>query len=256
MIIIKRLEKMEKNKAAFFDIDGTLFRNSLLIEHYFLLTKNNILDKNNWITNVKPLYQKYQDRKGPYEDYLDKASLLYQENLKGIDKDTINFYAKKVIENNKSKIYRITKNALEYHKEKGYKVFVISGSPDFLVNDFAKIYGADDTIATKYVFDKSNKFTGQIYPMWDSKNKKKSIDYLTNKYNIDLSKSHAYGDTNGDYSMFENVGFAHAINPSFELIDRINKSENLKNKTIVHIERKDVNYSFKLKDLKVYFNKF
>ncbi len=69
-------------KLIFFDIDGTLFRNSLLIEHYFLLTENNILDKENWLLNVKPLYQKYQNRKGPYEDYLDKASLLYQQNLK------------------------------------------------------------------------------------------------------------------------------------------------------------------------------
>ena len=67
---------MEKNKAAFFDIDGTLFRNSLLIEHYFLMTEDDILDKKNWLENVKPLYQKYQDRKGSYEDYLDKASLF------------------------------------------------------------------------------------------------------------------------------------------------------------------------------------
>lgn len=247
---------MQKSKAAFFDIDGTLFRNSLLIEHYFLLTENNILDKENWLLNVKPLYQKYQNRKGPYEDYLDKASLLYQQNLKGLDKEIINYYAKKVIENNKNKVYRITKNALEYHKKKGYKVFVISGSPDFLVNDFAKIYGADFTIATKYIFDENNKFTGKIYPMWDSGNKKKSIDFLTEKYNIDLLNSHAYGDTNGDYSMFEKVGYAHAINPSFELIERIYTCEKLKNKTTIHIERKDVNYNFSLADLKVKFNKF
>lgn len=247
---------MGKNKAAFFDIDGTLFRNSLLIEHYFLMTEDGILDKENWIKNVKPLYQKYQDRKGPYEDYLDKASLLYQKNLVGIDKDTINLYAKKVIEINKSKIYRVTKNALEFHKKEGYKIFVISGSPDFLVRDFAKIYGADDTIATKYIFDENNKFTGKILPMWDSKNKKKSINFLTKKYNIDLDKSHAYGDTNGDFSMFEKVGNAHAINPSFELINRLFADEKLREKTKIHVERKDVNYNFLLKDLKVNFHQF
>lgn len=247
---------MEKNKAAFFDIDGTLFRNSLLIEHYFLMTEDEILDKENWIKNVKPMYQKYQDRKGPYEDYLDRASLLYQKNLVGIDKDTINLYAKKVIEINKSKIYRVTKNALEFHKKEGYKIFVISGSPDFLVRDFAKIYGADDTIATKYIFDENKKFTGKILPMWDSKNKKKSINFLTKKYNIDLDKSHAYGDTNGDFSMFEKVGNAHAINPSFELINRLFADEKLRGKTKIHVERKDVNYNFMLKDLKVNFQQF
>lgn len=247
---------MEKNKAAFFDIDGTLFRNSLLIEHYFLMTEDDILDKKNWLENVKPFYQKYQDRKGSYEDYLDKAALFYQKNLIGIDKDIINLYSKKVIENNKSKIYRITKKALEYHKKEGYKIFVISGSPDFLVKEFAKIYGADDTIATKYIFDKNNKFTGKILPMWDSKNKKKSIDFLAEKYNIDLEKSHAYGDTNGDFSMFEKVGNAHAINPSFELIDRLYNDKNLKDKTKIHVERKDVNYTFLLKDLLVNFHQF
>ena len=29
-----------KNIAAFFDVDGTIFRNSLLIEHFKLLIKN------------------------------------------------------------------------------------------------------------------------------------------------------------------------------------------------------------------------
>lgn len=247
---------MQKNKAAFFDIDGTLFRNSLLIEHYFLMTKDGILDKENWEENVKPLYQKYEDRKGPYEDYLDKASLLYQKNLKGIDKKTINIYAKKVIENNQSKIYRVTKNALEYHKKMGYKIFVISGSPDFLVRDFAKIYGADHTIATKYIFDDKDKFTGKILPMWDSKNKKKSIDFLTEKYDIDLENSHAYGDTNGDFSMFEKVGNAHAINPSYELIERLYNNKKLREKTKIHVERKDVNYTFLLSDLNVDFHQF
>lgn len=247
---------MKKNKAAFFDIDGTLFRNSLLIEHFYLLTKNNIIDNKIWYDSIKPLYQKYQDRKGPYEDYLDKASLLYQKNLVGIDKSTIDKYAKIAIDINKSKVYRITKNAIKYHKENGYKVFVISGSPDFLVKEFANLYGADFAIATKYIFDSDEKFTGKIYPMWDSKNKEKSIDFLADRYNIDLENSHAYGDTNGDFSMFVKVGKAHAINPSYELINNLSQSETLRDKTLIHIERKDVNYTFSLKDLSVEFKKF
>ncbi|MDY3006252.1 HAD-IB family hydrolase [Anaerococcus sp. AGMB00486] len=247
---------MGKNKAAFFDIDGTLFRNSLLIEHFYLLTKNNIIDNKAWYEYIKPLYQKYQDRKGSYEDYLDKASILYQKNLIGLDKSTIDKYAKIAIDINKSKIYRITKNAIKYHKENGYKVFVISGSPDFLVKEFAKLYGADHTIATKYIFDEDKKFTGEIYPMWDSKNKEKSIDFLKDKYDIDLNNSHAYGDTNGDFSMFVKVGFAHAINPSYELIHNLNEVNKIRDKTLIHIERKDVNYTFSLKDLMVEFKKF
>ena len=56
--------------------------------------------------------------------------------------------------------------------------------------------------------------------------------------------------------MFQMVGFPHAINPSFELIDKLLEDEELRNKTVIDIERKDVNYSFNLSDLKANFKKF
>ncbi len=39
--------------------------------------------------------------------------------------------------------------------------------------------------------------------MWDSDSKRKAINELVEKYNIDLKKSYAYGDTSGDFSMFK-----------------------------------------------------
>lgn len=242
-------------KAAFFDIDGTLFRNSLLIEHFVQLTHNNIISDNIWFNDIKPLYQKYQNRSGAYEDYLEKASRLYQENLKGIDEEIIRKYAKIVIEENKNKTYKVTRNAVEKHIKEGYLVFFISGSPDYLVKDYAKLFGAEMSISTKYIFE-DGKFSGKINPMWDSRNKRKAINYLRQEYDLDLNFSHAYGDTNGDFTMFEDVGYAHAINPSFELIDKLYNNEKVRNKTTIHVERKDVNYIFKLKDMIIEFNKF
>ena len=62
------------------------------------------------------------------------------------------------------------------------------------------------------------------------------------KYNIDLAKSYAYGDTNGDFSMLSLVGNPRAINPSKELITKIKNDKNLSSKTQIIIERKDVIY--------------
>lgn len=247
---------MTKRKAAFFDIDGTLFRNSLLLEHFRLLTKDGIISKEDWEKDIKPLYQRYQNRQGAYEDYLDIASLFYQNNLKGIDKKTVEKYAKLVIEENKNKIYRVTKKAVKYHLDNDYLVFFISGSPDFLVKEYAEIYGAKESIATRYIFDEDGIFTGKVEAMWDSKNKLIALSYLVEKYDIDLNESHAYGDTNGDFSMLKSVGFAHAINPSYELIDKLYKEESLRNKTRIHVERKDVNYKFDLKDMEISFKEF
>lgn len=243
-------------KAAFFDIDGTLFRNSLLIEHFLLLTADGVIDENIWENEIGPLYSKYQNRLGAYEDYLDKASLVYQQKLAGIDKATVDKYSDVVIKENKNKVYRITKRAVKFHKKNGYKIFFISGSPMFLVEHFGEIYGADESISTIYEFDDTNLFTGKVTPMWDNRSKLGAVMELAKKYNIDLDSSYAYGDTNGDISMFQLVGHPHAINPSFELIDKLYTDSELRGKTVIDIERKDVNYSFKLSDMKANFKKF
>ena len=78
--------------------------------------------------------------------------------------------------------------------------------------------------------------------MWDSIHKQEAIENFIKRYNIDLSKSYAYGDTNGDFSMLSLVGNPRAINPSKELITRIKNDENLKSKTQIIIERKNVIY--------------
>ncbi len=247
---------MAKDIAAFFDIDGTLFRNSLLIEHFLLLTADKVLSEDTWRDEIGPLYEKYQNRLGAYEDYLDKASLVYQQKLVGMDRETIDKYSDIVIEQNKNKVYMITRKAVEFHKDHGHRIFFISGSPEFLVDQFAHIYGADESIATRYKFDENNKFIGKVTPMWDGRSKLSAVLDLTERYDLDLDNSYAYGDTNGDITMFQLVGHPHAINPSYELIEKLSNDDDLRAKTIIDIERKDVNYSFKLSDLKVNFKKF
>lgn len=243
-------------KAAFFDIDGTLFRNSLLIEHFLKLVEAGILDRKIWTDEIGPLYSKYENRFGAYEDYLNKSALAYQKAMVGLDKKIVDEYAQIVLTENKDKVYNITRNAVKKHIEDGYLIFFISGSPDFLVDDFSKLYKATDSISTTYVFDENNKFTGKVLPMWDGKSKLEAVGKLRKKYDIDLSRSYAYGDTNGDITMFELVGNPHAINPSYELIDNLYKNEDLRKKAVINIERKDVNYNFALKDLSVEFRKF
>ena len=92
--------------------------------------------------------------------------------------------------------------------------------------------------------------------MWDGESKFSAVSKLKEKYDIDLENSYAYGDTNGDITMFQLVGNPHAINPSFELLENLYKHEDLRSKAVINIERKDVNYNFALKDLLVGFVKF
>jgi phosphoserine phosphatase len=78
--------------------------------------------------------------------------------------------------------------------------------------------------------------------MWDAASKEKALDRFVSQYQIDLPGSYAYGDTNGDLSMFEKVGHPVAINPTRELLIHLRKDPVLSQKVEVVVERKDVIY--------------
>jgi HAD superfamily hydrolase (TIGR01490 family) len=128
----------------------------------------------------------------------------------------------------------------------GHIVVTISGSPIELVNEMALKYGFDDWIGTKYFTDEKGFFTGKIKPMWDSESKEKAINKFVKKYNIDLTKSYAYGDTAGDYSMLSMVGNPTAVNPTRELLTKLSQDNKVKKKSRVAVERKDMVYEFDL----------
>ena len=111
----------------------------------------------------------------------------------------------------------------------------------------AKKYGVKDYRASVYKVDENGNFTGEVKPMWDAESKQKAISYFVKKYNIDLEKSYAYGDTTGDLTMFKNVGHAIAINPAKKLLEKIKEDENLREKVKIIVERKDVIYSLNAK---------
>ncbi|WP_349018004.1 hypothetical protein [Sneathia sanguinegens] len=52
-----------KNIAAFFDVDGTIFRNSLLIEHFKLLIKSGNLSMDAWTSSVEKILKNGQKEK-------------------------------------------------------------------------------------------------------------------------------------------------------------------------------------------------
>ncbi|MBZ2174229.1 HAD-IB family hydrolase [Schnuerera sp. xch1] len=233
------------NIAAFFDIDGTLFRNSLMIEHFKKLIKYEVIDPSIWYNKIKPVFEEWDKRYGDFDDYLEALGRVYIDELKGVNKSYIEFIASQVININGDMVYRYSRDRIEWHKSQKHKVFFISGSPDFLVSKMAEKYGATEYRGTTYLVDENNNFTGKIKKMWNSDNKQKTLAKFLDKYNVDLKKSYAYGDTTGDLSMLQIVGNPVAINPNRKFLLDIRKDENLCNKITIIIERKDVIYKLK-----------
>lgn len=233
---------MAKNTAAFFDIDGTIYRNSLMIEHFKKLIKYEVVDPSVWYGKVKHSFNEWERRLLDFDIYLLELVEIYVKQLKGINKDYIEFIANQVITLNGEKIYKYSRDRIEYHKNKGDLVFFISGSPDFLVSKMAEKYDITEYRASIYEVDSEGRFTGELQGMWDSRNKLKSVKSLIDKYDIDMSKSYAYGDTAGDYSMLKMVGKPIVINPNRELFMMLRKDPELADKIRIIVERKDMIY--------------
>lgn len=229
-------------RAAFFDIDGTIYREGLITEVFKKIIKYDLVDENKWYKEVKPAYINWDKRQGNYDTYLLKMVDVYIEAIRGLDKYHIDYIAKKVIEQKGDRVYTFSRERIKWHKERGDIVIAISGSPIELVREMSLKYNMDDYRGTIYELDANNRYNGHITPMWDSESKEKAIKELCEKYDIDLSQSYAYGDTTGDFTMFKHVGIPYAMNPTRELITKIMNDEKLKNKINIIVERKDVTY--------------
>lgn len=227
--------------AAFFDIDGTIYRDSLLIEHFKKLIKYELVDIGEYEEKVKESFKLWDERKGDYDDYLQDLTQTYVSVIKGLSLRYNDFISDRVVELKGDRVYKYARNRIEWHREQGHKIIFISGSPDFLVERMAKKMGAHDFIGSHYIF-KNEKLTGEVKPMWDTPNKMQAIDAFCKKYQINLDLSYAYGDTNGDYGMFDLVGNPKAINPSKELVNKIKANPCLLERCEIIVERKDVIY--------------
>ncbi len=228
-----------KTIGAFFDIDGTIFRDSLMTTNFKKLVKHEVIDMKVYYAEVKEVEDNWVRRYKEYDEYIEILARVYSENLKGVDMSYLNFIADKTIEDSFEDIYKYSRARLAWHHQEGHNIFFISGSPDFLVSRMAMKYNATDFRGTTYFPDENNRFSGKISKMWNSENKDIAMQELVELYNIDMKNSFAYGDTNGDFSMLKAVGNPIAINPNKELFKAIQNDEYLSRRTQIVVERKD-----------------
>lgn len=230
--------------GAFFDIDGTVMRESIMLKHFNKLVKYGIIDEEAYLKNLKAKYEAYEKRYGDYDDFISEMGNVYKDKLKGIHKSLIIETAKQVIREGGDLVYAYTRDRIKYHKSKGHKVFFVSGSPEYLVDLLGQMYDVDDTQGTEYIF-RDDIFTGEITQMWDSNSKQREIKRLVEKHEIEVDKSYAYGDTNGDYSMLKIMRYPTAINPSKRFLEKINSDTELADRVDIIVERKDVIYKLR-----------
>ena len=223
-------------KVAIFDIDGTIFRSSLLIELVNVLIDRRIFPETTRLEFGRE-YLVWLDRKGSYEDYIMAVVNVFMKYIKGVKYDELKSASELVIAQQANRTYRYTRDLIVRLRLEGYYILSISHSPKIILEEFTKAHGFDKVYGMRYEMDENNRFTGEIMDRELIFDKAKILERAIEKENLTLEDSVGVGDTEGDITFLSMVKNPICFNPNENLYKYAQKAG-----WKVVVERKDVIY--------------
>lgn len=222
-------------KLAVFDIDGTIFRSSLLIEITDALIQSGIFPPSARKIYAKS-YKNWLDRCDSYDKYIDDVVESFEKNIKGLGHAEFSKIAKKVVAFHQNRVYRHTRDLIKKLRRDGYYLLAISKSPREVVEEFCKKLGFDKVYGLVYEI-KNEKFTGKTL-YWDlMSDKAKILKRAVEKEGLTFKGSVGVGDSESDIAFLKLVERPICFNPNSKLYRRAKHSG-----WQVVVERKDVIY--------------
>lgn len=201
------------NKAAFFDLDGTLV-SGVSSERMFL---KHLLQRK--MLNYGDLFKMLLGAINNLNGGWDKAFRQNKYYLKGRSVGTIEqlaqeFFAERV----NTLISQRAKEKIREQKLKGDLLILISGTPHFIIEIFCRKLAFDDWKGAQ-IDSNNEKFTGKIKGLHPfGRRKVEVLKTFTKKYSIDLTQSTAYGNHFSDRFLLAEVRNPVVVNPDRALL--------------------------------------
>tara|TARA_B100000508_G_scaffold77271_1_gene60087 strand:- start:167 stop:853 length:687 start_codon:yes stop_codon:yes gene_type:complete len=224
-------------KVAFFDIDGTVFRSSLLIELVEKLIDEGVFPKEA-AEEFEAEYESWRSRQGTYDTYIDAVIKTFLTNIKGVHYGEFADIGRQVVARQSKYVYRYTRDLIQKLKTEGYIVIAISQSPKTVLDEFCTQYGFDKVYGRMYEIGPQDCFTGAVIEEHLIQNKANIAKRVFDR-NDEFTKegSIAVGDTEGDIPFLEMVDNPICFNPNQLLYNQAKRMD-----WEVVVERKDVIY--------------
>ncbi len=224
-------------QVAFFDVDGTMFRSSLLIELVEALIKEEVFP-----AEARDVYlsdfNAWRDREGTYEVYIASVIDAYLTHIKGVHYGTFADVGRRVVSMQQRRVYRYTRDLIAQLKDDGYFVVAISQSPKTVLDEFCRPYGFDKVYGRIYEIGPQDRFTGVVAEEHLIENKAYIVDRIFERHpELTRAGSIAVGDSDGDIPLLSSVEHPICFNPNKILYDHAKKHG-----WPVVVERKDVIY--------------
>lgn len=211
--LFKQTTKEMKKDLVLSDLDGTLTKKSLVLEHYGYLIKNGIVEDDGsykaWSMDMKN------------EKLITECAMSYQRAIigKSINElGVIDFVTDFVY--NDDNWHLDVMETLEVARDFGNTdIILITGSADFLVQPLCEILGFD-SFSTIYTRDlKTGKLDGNVIGMFAEGQKSECI-----QKNIDLhlyNEVIGYGDTASDFGIFQYCHKNYLVEPTKETLEKL-----------------------------------
>jgi HAD superfamily hydrolase (TIGR01490 family) len=202
--------------AAFFDIDGTL-------------TRTTILDPLVWYQRAhrsRPrllLWAVGLILQAPHYVLLDRRSRsrfisVFYRRYAGLNAAAVRAWHRQTFDNNlRRAVFPDALACVRDHQRQGHRVVLVTGALDFVMEPLAEFLQADNLYAVQLA-EHDGVFTGELKgPPLADEHKATLVRAYARQHDIELAQSVAYGNSMGDAPMLECMGQAVAVNPDRRL---------------------------------------
>ncbi len=228
---------MKERRVAIFDVDGTIFRSSLLVEIVDVLIERNAFPESARAAFERE-HTKWLDREGDYPEYIDAVIRTFKSHLKGVHYGELADAAVQLVEEQSKRTYRYTRDLLKELKLRDYYLLAVSHSPKTVLDKFCPRLGFDKAYGTVYEIGPQDLFTGSLSDEHLIMNKANIVRRALEKAELTLEGSIGVGDTESDIPFLEMVDNPICFNPNAKLYRHAQRMN-----WQVRVERKDVIYT-------------
>ncbi|GAB6167734.1 HAD-IB family hydrolase [Clostridium carnis] len=198
------------DKLAIFDVDYTITRKETLMELFkYVIYK----DKKNIKFIPRALFSGIMYGVKLYDEKKVKETFL--KFIDGIDEKDLAILVKEFYKDRLDKIlYKDALNMIKKLKKEGYKIYLISASPEFYLRELYAIKEVDMIIGTKFSFNNGKFFRKMEGANCKGEEKVKRLYEVLKKekLEIDFKNSYMFSDSLSDKPLLDLVGKPYLIN--------------------------------------------
>jgi HAD superfamily hydrolase (TIGR01490 family) len=199
-------------RAAFFDLDKTVIAKASMAAFGRPLYRGGLINRR--LIARALVSQIIYLHLGASEQKLARMRESILTLTKGWDREQIKEIVRETLEETVEPIiYAEALDLIEAHRAAGHKVYLVSASPEEIVQPLAEHLGVDGAIASRAVVDDENRYSGEMEYYSYGPFKADAMRALAEREGIELEDSSAYSDSYTDLPMLEAVGHPVAVNP-------------------------------------------